>query len=91
MSRKRWLLVSILAVLLLYLPGFARLQELKAKNKILLLQINNLKKENSKLAQQIDRLDKDSFYIEKKAREKMGVSKKGEVIYKVIDNKKDLR
>lgn len=86
MPGKRLVLLGIFILLVIFLPGYSKLQELKAKNRALLTQMEQLKNENLKLTQQIERLQNDPFYIEKKARDKMGMGKKGEIIYKVIDN-----
>ena len=89
-ARKRLIFLGILVILLIiYLPGYSKLQELRAKNKALLTRIEQLKNENSEFAHQIERLKDDPFYIEKKARDKMGIVKKGEIIYKVIDEQKE--
>lgn len=79
----------IVILLVIYLPGYSKLQELKAKNSQLLDNIERLKNENSELTLQIKRLKDDPFYIEKKARDKMGIVKEGEIIYKVIDEHKE--
>ena len=85
MPRKSLILIGIAVFLIIFLPGYSRLQELRAKNKSLLKQIEQLKKGNKELAQQIERLENDPLYIEKKARDKMGITKEGEIIYKVVD------
>lgn len=85
--KKRLVFLGILILLLvIFLPGYSKLQELKAKNRALLTQIEQLKNDNLRLTRQIERLESDPFYIEKKARDKMGIGKKGEIIYKVMDN-----
>lgn len=84
MSKRRLILLGIFIVLLIFLPGYSKLQELKAKNRSLLLQVEGLKEDNFNLTREIERLENDPFYIEKKAREKMGIGKKGEIKYKVI-------
>lgn len=90
MPRKRIVAIGILIILLIiYLPGYSKLQELKAKNIALLNRIEELKGQNLRLTQQIERLENDPFYIEKKARDKMGIGKKGEIIYKVVDNSEE--
>ena len=43
--------------------------------------------ENRELKEQIDNLA-NSFYLEKLAREKLGLAKKGEVIYKILPEEK---
>ena len=84
MSKKNVLLLGIFVILIIFLPGYFKLQKLRDKNRILNSEIEKLNKENQSLANQIDRLEADPFYIEKKARNKMGIGKRGEVRYKVI-------
>jgi cell division protein FtsB len=48
-------------------------------------EIEQIQIENSKLRSQINMLETDLKYIEKIAREKYGMVKDGEVIYKIIE------
>lgn len=75
-------------VLIIFIPGFARMQELKAKNRDLKKQIGEITEENLVLKKDIDRLQHDSVYLEGVAREKMGVVRKGEVIYHIVPEEK---
>ena len=84
MSRKKLILLGIIILILVFFPGYSKLQKLKAKNRSLLTRIDELEKENVRLTHEIKRLEDDPFYIEKKARDKMGMDKKGEIRYKVI-------
>ena len=45
--------------------------------------LTQMELENRELKEQIDNLA-NSFYLEKLAREKLGLAKKGEVIYKIL-------
>jgi len=45
--------------------------------------LTQLKLENKELKQQVNNLT-DSFYLEKMAREKLGLAKKGEIVYKIL-------
>ena len=84
MSKKNFLLLGIFVILIIFLPGYSKLQKLKEKNRLLNSEIEKLDKENRDLAQQINRLETDPFYVERKARDKMGIGKRGEVRYKII-------
>ncbi len=84
MSKKNYLLLGIFLVLIIFIPGYARLQGLKHTNKELLLEIEEIKRENDNLSQQINRLEKDPLYIERRARDRLGVGKEGEIRYRVI-------
>ena len=65
MSRRRFIFLGIFILLVIFLPGYSKLQELKSRNNTLLTQIDNLEKENAMLTQQIEMLENDPFYIEK--------------------------
>lgn len=47
-------------------------------------QVNRLSEENQKLSAQIEYLKNDNFYIEKKAREELGLMREGEVVYVLV-------
>ena len=83
MSKKSVTALVVVGLLIIFLPGFSRLQELRAKNKSLNDEIIRLHKENQDLEKQIELLETDPFYIEKKARDKLGIGKEGEIRYKV--------
>lgn len=77
------------AVLVVFIPGFARMQELKAKNRNLKKQVSEIKEENLALKRDIEKLQNDSVYLESVAREKMGVVRKGEVIYHIVPEEEE--
>jgi cell division protein FtsB len=83
--RKRvfWVSGIALVILIIFLPGYTKLQELKDKNRDLETKISNLKLENSRLEEEILRIQHDPVYQEEVMREKLGVVRKGEVIYKI--------
>jgi cell division protein FtsB len=60
------------------------MQELKQKNIDYKAQIEELKHKNSQLVEEKSRLIHDPVYLEKVAREKMGLVKEGEVIYRIM-------
>lgn len=70
----------IIAVILL--PGYTKLQDIIARNKSLEVRIIKLTKINEALRIEKDKLENDMIYIEKVAREKLGVAKEREVIIK---------
>ena len=69
-------------VVLVFLPAFAKYQELSYKNRLLDYKIRSLKEETKRLEAEKRRLETDISYIEKKAREKIGVTRKGELVIK---------
>ncbi len=84
MSKKNYLLLGIFIILVIFLPGYSKLQQLREQNRQLNNEIERLSGENEELERQIDKLETDPFYIEKKARDKMGIGKRGEVRYRII-------
>ena len=83
MSKKSLMVLVVIGLLIIFLPGFSRLQKLRSKNKSLNDEIVRLQEENQDLEKQIELLETDPFYIEKKARDKLGIGKEGEIRYKV--------
>jgi len=70
-------------VLIIFLPGYSKLQDLRQKNRDLERKIEVLKQENLGLKERQKHLENDPFYLEEAAREKMGVAREGEVIYRI--------
>lgn len=83
-----WLFGIAVVVLVLFIPGYTKLQELKDKNRDLESKIKQLHIENALLEQEARRIESDPVYQEKIARDKMGVVKKGEIPVKIIPDKK---
>ena len=77
---KIFLVVAVL--LIIFLPSFIKYQALLYKNRSLEDRINFLSRENNRLEKEKVRLEMDISYIERKAREKMGVVRKGEIVIK---------
>jgi cell division protein FtsB len=75
---------GILLVLVIFLPGYTKLQELRERNLDLEGKIKRLATENTFLQKEIKRIENDSFYQEKIIREKMGVVRKNEVPVRII-------
>lgn len=90
---KRWLFFTAVAGLLLYIllggdSNFYRLLQLKHQRDELRKEIAAEKHKNEELQAQIQKLKSDSTYIEKIAREKYTMGKKGETIYLFKDKVK---
>lgn len=79
-----WLFGVTVFLLMIFLPGYTKLQELRDRNKDLEVKIKRLVVENSLLQQEIKRVENDPLYQEKITREKMGVVKKGEIPVKIV-------
>ncbi|RJO63434.1 MAG: hypothetical protein C4540_07240 [Candidatus Omnitrophota bacterium] len=84
LKKSFWLVSASLLLLVIFLPGYTKLQELRDRNRDLEEKNNRLTHENLVLEQELERIAKDTFYQEKILREKMGVVRKNEVPVKVI-------
>lgn len=85
MEKKRiavYLIIFGTVLIAAFLPGFSRLQELNAEREQYRRRINLLEECNSALEEEVERLHTDPEYIEKKARDKLGIVRKGEVVYR---------
>jgi len=75
-------------VIIVFLPSFIKYQELSYKNRKLEEKIRALVQENKKLGELKQRLETDITYIEKRARDEIGVVRKGEIVLKETPAKK---
>ena len=76
------ILLAIVVLAIVFLPSLVRYQELNYKNKKLEERINFLGLENKRMEAEKFKLETDITYIERKAREKLGVVRKGEIVLK---------
>lgn len=83
-----WLFFFAFIVLLAFLPSYTKLQDLKQRNQDFVERTAKLQQEVEDLNKRLYRLEHDPAYMEKVGREKMGVVKKGEIIYKISPEKK---
>ena len=81
-----WLFICTSVALFAFLPSYTRVQDLKEINETYQAQIEELKLTNAHLKRERDLLENDPEYLEKIAREKMGVVKEGEVVVKFENN-----
>ena len=79
-----FLFVGTIVVFALFLPSYTELQDMKQKNRDYAQQIRQLKAQARNLVEEKRRLEEDPLYLEKVARDKMGLIKEGEVIYKLL-------
>ncbi|HOU37067.1 MAG TPA: septum formation initiator family protein [Candidatus Omnitrophota bacterium] len=79
-----WPIVLVLAISVIFLPGFAKIHRLNAKNNDLVRKNKRLQTENELLRSELSRVEKDRVYQEKILREKLGVVRKDEVPVKII-------
>jgi len=82
MAKKKliFIIIGIALIGAIYFPGFARLQQLKEENRMLEKRIDILNKTNEELEEEKKKLETDPTYIEKIAREKLGMVKKDEIV-----------
>jgi cell division protein FtsB len=78
------LMIGGLVIFLIYMPGYSRCKELKARKSIMMREVLSVRQENKKLEAEISRLRSDPVYIEGAAREGLGVAAEDEIIYKVV-------
>lgn len=79
-----WIIAIGVGLLVLFLPGYTKLQELRDRNQDLQSKIKRLVIENSLLQQELKHIENDPVFQEKIAREKMGVVRKGEIPIKIV-------
>jgi len=65
-------------------PGYLKVRKLKKEISKIQENIKHLQKENESLRLEIDKLENDPFTIEKKAREKLGMIKEGELKFRFV-------
>lgn len=78
-----WIFAAAVLILLMFLPTFSRKQKLIEKNREYRAQIQDLKKQITTLSEEKRKLEEDPVYRERVAREKMGLVKDGEVIFRI--------
>ena len=71
-------------LLVIFLPGFTKYQDLKERNRALEKRIKELQDKNLALQEEQERLQTDESYLESAVRQKLGVVKKGEVVYRLV-------
>ena len=85
MERKKLIVNTIIALAgfcIIFLPGFSHLQKLRDEKEQLMRRIVLLEDKNDKIKEELARMKQDPVYVEQKAREKLGIIRKGEVIYR---------
>ena len=85
MERKKiifWVIAIVAILVVVFLPRFSELQRLREENVNIKKSIILLEQDNEALTEEVCRMEEDPNYVEQKAREKLGIIKKGEYIYK---------
>jgi cell division protein FtsB len=76
-----------IVLLIIFLPTYTKIQELRDRNQDLFDKNIALGRENKLLEEQLKRIENDPVYQEKILREKMGVVRKNEIPVKIIGGK----
>ncbi|MFB0516840.1 MAG: septum formation initiator family protein [Candidatus Neomarinimicrobiota bacterium] len=87
---KRWISVIVIMVIFLYIllnrHGLFRLYQLRAEQERLEVEIALLQERATQLRQEMSSLQNDLVYIERLAREKYRMVKRGEKVFRVMQN-----
>jgi len=78
------LYIIIGVLVLIFLPGFSKIQELRARLQDAEEKLAKTQKDNAALEARINQLRTDKDSLEMMARERLGVVKKGETVIKII-------
>jgi len=79
-----WLFGIAVLLLVLFFPGYIKLQQLREKNSELQSKLKKASIDNALLTEELYRVQNDPVYQERIAREKMGVVRKGEIPIKIV-------
>ena len=79
-----WLFGFAVVMLMAFLPSYTKMQDLKIKNYEYVDRIEILTKRNAQLEQEMRLLTTDPEYLEKVARQKMGLIRPGEKVYRMV-------
>lgn len=89
LKRLFWFFGIAVFLLILFLPGYTKLQELRDKNRTLESRIKKLNINNSLLQEELKQIETDQDYQEKIMRDKMGVVRRGEIPVKIVPPEKE--
>lgn len=84
-----WIAIGLLILFVIfYLPGLSRYHELKTEEERLTRQLHEIEAQIAKLEEEKSLLQNDVAYLEKTIRDELGLVKPGEMIYKLVPDKK---
>ncbi|MBF0511818.1 MAG: septum formation initiator family protein [Candidatus Omnitrophica bacterium] len=78
------LFILTMVILALFLPSYSMMQDLKQKNREYAHRIEALEERNKKFEAERHLLLTDREYLEKIGRQKMGLIRQGETVYKIV-------
>lgn len=83
------ILFIIAGLIYIFCPGFIKLKRLSNRRAELIKKIQDLKEANLQLEKEAERLTNDMIYIEKMVRQKLGVAREGETVYRFAPNEEE--
>ncbi len=83
------ILLLIFFLAYLFLSGYLNLRKVGQRLARIEEENERLVQENKRLEEEIKALEGDPFYIEKIAREELGMVKKGEIVYEIISSEEE--
>lgn len=83
-----WLFAFAVVMLIAFLPSYSKMQDLRIKNYEYAKRIDELQQKNAQLELEKRMLETDPEYLEKVARQKMGLIRPGEKVYRVVPEQK---
>ena len=81
------LFIITVIIAVVFLPSYSKMQDLKQKNQEFSQRIHDLEVKDKKLEEERRLLLTDPDYLEKVARERMGLIRDGEKVYKIVPAK----
>ncbi len=78
----------VLLFLFFYLPGLSRVQELRLEEDRIAKELTGLNGQIQTLKNEKELLEKDQDYLEKVIHEELGLVRPGEMVYKLVPEKK---
>jgi cell division protein FtsB len=82
-----WFFAVVVLLLIVFLPGYTKVQELRDTNRDLEAKIKKLYKDNVLLQEELKLIAEDPEYQEQIAREQMGLVRPGEIPIKIVPAK----
>lgn len=79
-----YFLIGVVVLGAIFLPGYSKFEKLKARSQKLERRISIMEAENKRMEEEKKKLESDLTYMEEVAREKLGMVKKGEIVYKAV-------
>ena len=79
--------LAVVAFALFLVPKVAHISQLHRRSAALERELARIKADNHRLESELKLLREDPVYLEKVAREKFSMAKKGEIVYKVVREK----